>query len=51
MMAEHVLTNTHGYIRFLEATSTKAGMLHPSLTFSDCVPCLAVAHRSEAASA
>src|SRR5215472_15072798 len=33
MMAEPVLTDTHRYIRFLEATSTKAGTLHPSTTF------------------
>lgn len=32
-MAEPVLTDTHRYIRFLEATSTKAGTLHPSTTF------------------
>jgi len=32
-MAEPVLTETHRYIRFLEATSTKAGTLHPSTTF------------------
>jgi len=33
MMTEPVLTDTHRYIRFLEATSTKAGTLHPSTTF------------------
>jgi len=33
MMAEPLLTDTHRYIRFLEATSTKAGTLHPSTTF------------------